>query len=67
MVVYHYGLHNRPTFKQRIRPALGDHRQIYQNGALYTAKENEQKGRRLHKNIREGDLETALHTGCHNL
>jgi hypothetical protein len=67
MAVYRHRLYNRPAFKRRMRPAWGDHRLIYQNGAFHTAKEKEQKCRRPRNNIRERDLETTGHTGQHNL
>jgi hypothetical protein len=50
-----------------MRPALDDRREIHQDGAFYTVKEKEQKGRGPRNNIRERHLETARHTGPHNL
>jgi hypothetical protein len=46
-----------------MRPALGYHRQIYQDKAFYLAKDIEQKGERPRNNICERDLETARHVG----
>jgi hypothetical protein len=50
-----------------MRPALGDHRHIHQDGAFHTAKDKAQKGLRPRNNIRERDLETARHPGQHNV
>jgi hypothetical protein len=62
-MAYHcYGLPNQPTVKQKMVPALGNHRSIYRDGAFHTTKENDQKGERPHNHHRVRDLETAHYT-----
>jgi hypothetical protein len=42
MVVYFYVVYDQPTIKQKMRPALHNHQQIYQDHGLYTAKGKQQ-------------------------